>query len=488
MQDKSLTRLVEEAKVASQSDAVLRSPLIRVDRHRQSSRGPHYYDIPAAEKDGSDALHDVAHKKNWSTSRMSTKYIQYAAPLPNLSNSSIHGPNNYTQPRIENGGTHYYGNAPFHHLPAPFSAIINLPVVDGDFRGSVEDNFGQQNNQRFESQTTAYSTNTSRHHVDHSAVDHYVAGAESKGYKSTQYSSPYNAQWEVSSGGGSHINGGYGTDASMTQVQSRENQSQGVQQTHWQGLVQNIHVLPFNPARKLLQKQASHAFSEPIEQSGGGLLLHQPYLGDVDQLNEILPADENTSLYLRGIPAHATLKEHYSQFIEGAVFAYTVDPPIPGFYTTCAARLAFTTREAAEAFYDRANRTYRGVRIGGQKINVQWSDHKTRPLCPEEGHQTRVVQVKGTSELSPANLLDFFHTNIDFELVHLDEWLVDGGHGKVVEIHFQSILGQSRAAMKCFYKWVALAEDRDDYRITYGPDPCNPMCHHFQGTIYGYKT
>lgn len=48
-----------------------------------------------------------------------------------------------------------------------------------------------------------------------------------------------------------------------------------------------------------------------------------------------------------------------------------------------------------------------------------------------------------------------------------------GGETKVVELHFESILGQSRAAMKCFASWVNPMMYGESFKISYAPDPCD---------------
>lgn len=57
----------------------------------------------------------------------------------------------------------------------------------------------------------------------------------------------------------------------------------------------------------------------------------------------------------------------------------------------------------------------------------------------------------------------------------MEEWLANNGDRKIIELHFQSILGQSRAAIKCFYSWLELTGNAEEYGIYYAPDPCNPM-------------
>jgi hypothetical protein len=209
--------------------------------------------------------------------------------------------------------------------------------------------------------------------------------------------------------------------------------------------------VPFQPSHKRMNRRRILPPELAQRALNAGVNLNSE--GEIDIRNAELPNNQNCCLFITDIPRAATLKDHFSRFVKGSVFSYRVDPAVEGQFHTCAAKLAFTTRSAAEAFHFRAN-NQGGVRILDRKGNVKWNRSKIRPLEGSEHHQPRVLRVRGSTTLSTATLLGFLHAHIDFEFVDLKEWLTGGGSFKVIELHFQSILGQSRSAMKCIGSWA----------------------------------
>jgi len=91
---------------------------------------------------------------------------------------------------------------------------------------------------------------------------------------------------------------------------------------------------------------------------------------------------------------------------------------------------------------------------------------------PDESRQTRVLQICAHKddhnlEQTIKRVKDF----LEFELVSSSEWL-RADNEKVIELVFPSILGQSRQAMRCLKEGVFKDGLQYEFRVRYGPDPC----------------
>lgn len=155
-------------------------------------------------------------------------------------------------------------------------------------------------------------------------------------------------------------------------------------------------------------------------------------------------------MYVTRIPPQITVLQIFAH-LKGAIFSFKLDPIIPGRFDTMATKVAFTTKDTADALYKQVNHAYEDFRILGQKFKVVWNRNKSRQLEVSELHQRRVIQIRSLGEIAMVKLLGLVHSQIDFELVdRKDRSNFDGGHRrKAVELRFQSFLGQSRVAMKC---------------------------------------
>lgn len=234
---------------------------------------------------------------------------------------------------------------------------------------------------------------------------------------------------------------------------------------------------PFKPSRALLDMPRTidpelASFAQQV-----GIELDGNYKGDITKehiFNAMAPTSDNCALHIIGLPADITLPEVFSEIV-GKVFSFQLHAPIPGKWTGCGARLVFTNRAAAEQFYW-ASRTGLGIIVRGHQIRVLWNRDPCRPQLYADRHQSRVLQIKGlnTPNFSAAAVEQFFAKNLLFKLVDRKEWLDDNGW-KVVELHFPSILGQSRPAMKQFYEMLDETDQRSIFKIQYAPDPCEPV-------------
>lgn len=198
--------------------------------------------------------------------------------------------------------------------------------------------------------------------------------------------------------------------------------------------------------------------------------LNKNYKGGFNLENVMLPESQNCCLFIRNAPGHARLSDFLAPIYEGKVFNSKLYPPILGQFLTSAAKVAFTNRAAAQSLLNRAKYSADGVRVLGRRVIVMWNRDKSRPATDSEYHQSRVVEITGPEDFSSLEFIQLFSRYIQFELTDYKEWKVVGGK-KVLQLHFASILGQSRAAMKCFIEWKKLYDPMDGFSIAYGHDP-----------------
>lgn len=234
--------------------------------------------------------------------------------------------------------------------------------------------------------------------------------------------------------------------------------------------------VPFQPSRALLDipRQVDPTLANIARHVG--IDLEGNYKGDITQehiFNAMAPTSDNCALHVIGLPSDISLKEVFAVIV-GKVFSFQLHDPVPGKWTGCGARLVFTNRKAADDFYWRA-RTGLGITIRGQQIRVLWNRDPCRPQQYADRYQSRVLQIKGPNaqSFSAESMEHFFASKLLFKLVERKEWFEAGGV-KVVELHFPSILGQSRPAMKQFYDMLDETGQRSLFKIEYAPDPCDP--------------
>jgi hypothetical protein len=234
---------------------------------------------------------------------------------------------------------------------------------------------------------------------------------------------------------------------------------------------------PFKPSRALLDLPRWVAPELAYMAQRVGIDLDGNYKGDITKehiYNAVAPDHDNCALHIIGLPADVKLKEVFSVIV-GKVFSFQLHDPVPGKWAGCGARLVFTNRLATEQFYWKS-RTGLGINIRGHQIRVLWNRDHCRPQHYADRYQSRVLQIQGpaTEDFTAEAIEHLFRSKLLFNLVERNEWLVPGGM-KIVELHFPSILGQSRPAMKQFYELLDQTNQRHVFMIQYAPDPCDAM-------------
>jgi hypothetical protein len=231
----------------------------------------------------------------------------------------------------------------------------------------------------------------------------------------------------------------------------------------------------FQPSRELLGIAHIPLSSHLVRANEVGIGRNPLYRGDLTDLdisNATCPPELNCAIRIENISCKATNTEIFAMFTEGKVFSFSKKDPIPGRFLNCAARLVFTTRAAAEAFITRGQSSG-GIVLYGDRFRVKWNRDACRPVRDGERHQSRVIRVMGPEkELCAAGLEALFHTHIKFNLLDSKEWIIDNGK-KIVELHFCSILGQSRIAYKFFHEYMEAWKLTGRFSIGFGPDPCD---------------
>jgi hypothetical protein len=198
------------------------------------------------------------------------------------------------------------------------------------------------------------------------------------------------------------------------------------------------------------------------------------YLGNINlarNRSADIPASENCSLFIMGLPPTLTFTQLLATVRDtGRVYATHVNSPEPDKgHLTCAAKLIFFERRAAERFYDR--HLQGGLRIPGHPgyvARVVWNRIKTAaPAQPR--HYTRVLMVAGPATIAnPAFLTAYFRSKLDFDV---DEVFDRGAMGdrRLVEYRFGSFRCQAEAAK------MSVTREMGDLgvQVWFGPDPCD---------------
>ncbi|KAK1827357.1 hypothetical protein QBC39DRAFT_267139 [Podospora conica] len=173
-----------------------------------------------------------------------------------------------------------------------------------------------------------------------------------------------------------------------------------------------------------------------------------------------IPPDRNCSLFITGLAPNLTTTQLLATIRDvGRVYATHINFPEPDRgHFTCAAKVVFFERSAAERFYERYGMT--GFRVTGDGSmhvgRVVWN----RIRSAEQdvgGRKTRVLLISGPpSIVSEKALKAYFNTKIQYQVDDvrtLRTYAADGGGGDgggeeraLVEFRFGSYRCQSEAA------------------------------------------
>jgi len=198
------------------------------------------------------------------------------------------------------------------------------------------------------------------------------------------------------------------------------------------------------------------------------------YKGDLDLEAEWLPESLNCKLFVTGVHPSASRKEIFDAIKDGKVHTFSYNPATLPRFRTAAFSISFANRESSDRFKNRADGE--GVYIKGLRIKVVRDRTKMPALEEYEHMQTRVVRIYGSpGTLSLARIVHVLRKFIKFELVHGTENTIDGGRRSVATLHFESIVGQSRAAVKCLMNLAKNEGLENQIRTRYQPDPCDPF-------------
>ena len=183
-----------------------------------------------------------------------------------------------------------------------------------------------------------------------------------------------------------------------------------------------------------------------------------------------IPADKNCSLFLLGLNPEVSTHELLSSIRNvGRVYATHVNKPEPHkCHMTCAAKVTFFERAAAERFYGMYHESGFTVHGHPEIASVLWNRIRSAE-SPEKPHRTRVLQIAGPPDLvNPQALTAYFDSKLEYQV---DEILVHGTSAErnVVEFRFGSYRCQAEAAK------MALGREYPDgdVRTWHGPDPCD---------------
>ncbi|KAH8597104.1 hypothetical protein B0O99DRAFT_685024 [Bisporella sp. PMI_857] len=199
------------------------------------------------------------------------------------------------------------------------------------------------------------------------------------------------------------------------------------------------------------------------------------YRGEMNIDEMWIPERMNCKVFVTGIPAVASRKDIFAAINEGKIVSLSYNPPLRGKFSTAAASITFATRESSDKFMARAQSDGQGVFIRGKRVKAVRNRSKAAPQDEIDEIQTRIIQIYGPPGLIKLGTIVYvLRKFIKFELVNGFETIIEDGRRKTVTLEFESIIGQSRAAVKCL---LALAEEEGvggKIKIQYLADPCDP--------------
>ncbi|EFQ27578.1 uncharacterized protein GLRG_02722 [Colletotrichum graminicola M1.001] len=181
------------------------------------------------------------------------------------------------------------------------------------------------------------------------------------------------------------------------------------------------------------------------------------YRGDVfndRNMSLNIPANENTSLWIEGLPAGST-----TQLLLGAVAHVGSTGKIWASYINpanaadnkpyAAAKIVFFSREGAEGLL-RASHTGRFL-VGGRRPRVTWNRVKTASRGARDSQKSRVVLIRGPAEyVNQPRLSQWFRGFFSFEtevVITRDYWVNERGQAmQLLEWRFASTRCQGEAA------------------------------------------
>ncbi|KAB5532568.1 hypothetical protein GE09DRAFT_1251374 [Coniochaeta sp. 2T2.1] len=184
-----------------------------------------------------------------------------------------------------------------------------------------------------------------------------------------------------------------------------------------------------------------------------------------------IPDNENCALFITALPPTVTITGLLATIRDtGRVYVTHINQPEPeNGHSTCAAKIIFFERRAAERFYDR--HILGGLVIPGHpgyRARITWNRIKSAaPAHPK--NYTRVLLIAGPATFAdPAFLTSYFKSKFDFEI---DEVFDRGSKGdrRLIEYRFGSFRCQAESAK------MALGREMEaqGVQVWFGPDPCD---------------
>ncbi|CAG8978365.1 hypothetical protein HYALB_00013045 [Hymenoscyphus albidus] len=186
--------------------------------------------------------------------------------------------------------------------------------------------------------------------------------------------------------------------------------------------------------------------------------------------NALTAPGDNCAVFIKAVDRSVSDWEVF-QTINDPVFSYFKKDPIKDKHPYCAITITFMDRAAAERYMNKS--IVHGIVLGGHPVNVVWSKDPAAPAEPYERTQSRVLSITGPSSdplMDINEIKKFLHRNLAFVLVQEDRVFI-AAQIVQIDLHFQSIRGQSRQSKTCLEKYLRKGRRRD-ITVGYGVDPC----------------
>ncbi|GKT50203.1 uncharacterized protein ColSpa_10384 [Colletotrichum spaethianum] len=220
---------------------------------------------------------------------------------------------------------------------------------------------------------------------------------------------------------------------------------------------EGIHQRQYHPMRMVVQpvlRYNSSDLERAFRQARG---FSAQYRGDIfndGNMSADVPADQNTSLWMEGLPAGCTPHMLLGAIAQvrptGKIWASYINPANPADNKPhAAAKIVFFSREGAESLLG-ANQAGRFL-VGGRRPRITWNRIRTAARGTRDSHKSRVVLIHGPAQyVNEPRLSQWFKQFFKFEteVVIPREYRVNPG-GQAVQLlewRFASTRCQGEAA------------------------------------------
>lgn len=245
--------------------------------------------------------------------------------------------------------------------------------------------------------------------------------------------------------------------------------------------------VPTNMARRYPDGGAPNSFLTAATATSTEVTVHGDqafranYQGDTSRFRSLpanVPGEQNTALWLTGLPADISYPELSDNLDQrGRIFSVFINVANQASgHKTAAATIAFFHAASAQKLYNFSN-SGPGFFIRGNRINVLHNRRKTSEAQPKpyqttrHGRPSRVVTISGPGEiLDLFSLFNYFEQRFYFHVDRVEPLVNDEAATLAYQIRFASFYCQAEMAVTSVNRDMKFRDV--GVQIRYSTDPC----------------